>query len=164
MVDEGTFRQDLYYRLNIVPLEIPPLSRRLNDIPILFKHFINEQIKNDGRENLSIDPKVIKALESYEWPGNVRELENLAKRLVALTTGECIEVNDLPENIQKQKKGGNIPTELPDTGFDLEEWVDSVVTMALKKNGWNQSVTAKYLNVSRNTLIYRMEKRGLRQK
>jgi DNA-binding NtrC family response regulator len=163
MVSEKTFREDLMYRLNIVPLEIPPLRNRLDDIPLLFKYFIKEQLRNDNRKMLPIDKKVISILERYNWPGNVRELENLASRIVALNTGNEISIKDLPDTIRTNKRKNIFPTDLPDSGFDLEEWTDRLVTLALEKNEWNQSRTAKFMNVSRNTLIYRMEKRGLRK-
>ncbi|MBF0432160.1 MAG: sigma-54-dependent Fis family transcriptional regulator [Fibrobacteria bacterium] len=163
MVSAGTFREDLFYRLNIVPLEIPPLRDRMDDIAFLFKHFIKKQLQVDGREMLSIDKKVVTVLEDYDWPGNVRELENLARRIVALTANNEIVLNDIPDNIQKNKRQGVLPVDMPDSGIDLEEWMDRLVVRALKKNDWNQSKTAKFLNISRNTLIYRMEKRGLRR-
>ncbi|MFC1585150.1 sigma-54-dependent transcriptional regulator [Fibrobacterota bacterium] len=164
MVKQGTFREDLYYRLNVVPLALPPLRDRVEDIPLLFKHFVKSQLERDGKNMPAIGRKIIKHLENYNWPGNVRELENLAQRIVALHSGSDISQNDLPDNIKEHRKTGTSIPELPDAGLDLEEWIDKMVVMALRKNEWNQSRTAKYLNISRNTLIYRMEKRGLRPK
>jgi two-component system NtrC family response regulator len=162
MISQETFREDLFYRLNVVPLDIPPLRHRTEDIPLLFKYFVKTQLEQDGRKMVAIDQKAVGHLENYDWPGNVRELENLARRIVALNNGDRITEKDLPEHITSSKKADTMSQKLPDSEFDLEDWIDGVMVEALKKNGWNQTRTARFLNISRNTLIYRMEKRGLK--
>ena len=123
---------------------------------------MQEQMEKYGRKPAAIDPKVMNLLESYSWPGNVRELENLAQRIVALQPGDRIIPEDLPEQINNSGGRPVIDPGLPDGGVNMEEWIDELILKALEKNNWNQSRTAKFLNVSRNTLVYRMEKRGLK--
>jgi two-component system NtrC family response regulator len=162
LLKKGLFREDLFFRLNVVPLEIPPLRERISDIPLLFSHFIHEQLNRDSRNPVKIQPGVIKALENYRWPGNVRELENLAQRIIALDDDNQITEEDLPDTVFQNKNNQTGTLELPGDKMDLEEWTDKVILQALERNNWNQSKTARYLNISRNQLIYRMVKRKLR--
>lgn len=161
MVDNSTFREDLYFRLNVVPLYLPPMRERVEDIIPLFQYFLKEASLVEQKDLPSIDKAVIDQLEKYHWPGNVREIQNLAQRLMALHSSDKIEIYDLPESIfaSVEEHGSNIV--MPDAGFDLEEWTDKTILAALEKNNWNQSKTAQYLNISRNTLVYRIEKRPL---
>jgi two-component system NtrC family response regulator len=161
MVEANTFREDLYFRLNVVPLKLPRLCERAEDIIPLFQHFLREAAASENKEIPAIDKEVVSKLESYSWPGNVREVENLAQRLMALHTGERIEVADLPESFFVSGEETDMNHSLPERGFDLEEWTDKTILAALEKNNWNQSKTAQYLNISRNTLVYRMERRPL---
>lgn len=163
MIHKKQFREDLYYRLNIVSLEIPPLRTRTEDIPLLFNFFLKKQFELEKKVQSVVDKELICVLEKYQWPGNVRELENLARRLVALNCGEIISTTDLPSHFLTNPSTQNLQHPLPEEGIDLEKWIDELVIKALKKNQWNQSKTARYLNISRNTLIYRMEKQGLKQ-
>ncbi|MFH1761152.1 MAG: sigma-54 dependent transcriptional regulator [bacterium] len=162
MVEKNQFRDDLYFRLNVVPMELPPLRERKEDIALLFTHFQQEQIKKDNRAAIKVLPGVLKILENYSWPGNIRELQNLCQRLVALDTDNIISEDDLPGYLKANQSQEYSPVSLPSTGIDLEAWIDKVIVAALKINNGNQSKTAKFLNISRNSLLYRMNKNGLR--
>lgn len=164
-VGEGLFREDLYYRLNVVPIVLPPLVDRKEDIAPLFMRFLKMEGDKEGRTPLETDPEVLQCLARYRWPGNVRELENLARRLVALNMSGRISLADLPPPYgaaaEARVASSDLLSELPEDGLDLEEWTDGVILKALEKNNWNQSRTARYLKISRNSLLYRMDKRGL---
>jgi two-component system NtrC family response regulator len=164
LIKKNLFREDLYFRLKVVPIHLPPLRERRSDIPLLFSHFIKEQAMRDDKPLLKVDQKVIQVLEHLDWPGNVRELENLAYRLVALDSKGIIELDDLPEGVKEAPQGKKDPFSIPHSGLNLEEWIDRIYVMALEKNNWNQSKTARFLNVSRNQVLYRMDKRGLHKK
>lgn len=162
LVKNGDFREDLYYRLNIIPLTIPPLRMRNEDTISLFTHFLKESCESEGRSRPNINSEVIKLLENYSWPGNVREVQNLAQRLAVLVPTDEIGASHLPDNItSKVVKDSSTFLEIPNEGIDMEEWIDKLILEALKKNEWNQSKTAKFLNISRNTLVYRLDKRPL---
>ncbi len=170
-VEEGLFREDLYYRLHVVPIVIPPLRDRKEDIAPLFMRFLKLEADKEGRTPLVTDPEVLKCLEQFTWPGNVRELENLARRMVALNTSGKLSLEDLsPPYCDVLESPATSPAfspgllpELPEKGLDLEAWVDGLVLKALEKHQWNQSRTARYLNITRNTLLYRMDKRRLQK-
>ena len=162
-VEEGTFREDLYYRLNVVPLEIPPLRERKEDIPSLAEHFLGEL--SPGKP-LAAHPQVLKALTAYPWPGNVRELRNVIERMVIFQSGDTLLPETLPREIlgspSNAPGGGGNPIDLPPEGASLEEMEKAIVVRALEINGWNKSRTAKFLRVPRHILLYRMEKYGLK--
>ncbi len=162
MVQERSFREDLFYRLNVVPIALPPVRERREDIIPLFFHFLREAAVDEQKDVPDIAPLVHSQLERYSWPGNVREIQNVARRILALHTGGTVGLDRLPEQIVSiPEKKPNLMSELPPEGIDLEEWVDRLIIQALQKNDWNQSKTAAYLNISRNTLVYRMDKRPL---
>jgi two-component system NtrC family response regulator len=161
MVDDRSFREDLYYRLNVVPITIPPIRQRTEDILPLFMHFLKKAANDENKNMPDPDKSVIRCLEQYPWPGNVREIQNIAQRIMAIYSGSVITTNELPEVFTKTDLKNNIEYELPDSGIDLEAMVDRIVLKALEKNQWNQSKTAEFLSISRNTLIYRMNKNGL---
>jgi DNA-binding NtrC family response regulator len=162
MVDEQTFREDLFYRLNVVPITIPPVRERPDDIVPLFIHFLKTAAAEEKKSLPILDTSTIASIEKYSWPGNVREIQNIAQRIMAIHTGDRLNVHELPAMFNQSetlKESGSFT--LPDDTFDLEKWTDLVILEALKKNGWNQSKTASYLNISRNALIYRMKKNNL---
>ena len=162
MVEEQSFREDLFYRLNVVPITIPPVRERPQDIVPLFIHFLKTAATEEKKSLPVLDKSTIESLEKYFWPGNVREIQNIAQRIMAIHTGDMISVHELPAMFNQSdtiKESGSFS--LPDDTFDLEKWTDLVILEALKKNGWNQSKTAAYLNISRNALIYRMKKNNL---
>jgi len=158
----GLFREDLYYRLAVIPLEIPPLRRRSGDIPLLVKHFL---AKFGGAE-LTLEPDAMDLLCSYTWPGNVRELENTIERCVVLNRGKSmISATELPEKFRQTGAAGSAAIlRFPAEGFPLEELERLAVLEALERNGWNQTRAAEFLRIPRHTLLYRMEKYALKKK
>jgi DNA-binding NtrC family response regulator len=164
MVEDGTFREDLYFRLNIVPIKLPPLRERLEDIPLLTNRFIEDACRRYGRPKLQLSTEVYRYFNKYPWPGNVRELKNMVERLVVLAKNDSITGDDLPDEIKNiSATAGSLPIVLPEDGIDLEGIEKEIIYQALEKNNWNQSRTAKYLNITRDTLIYRMQKYYLKR-
>jgi two-component system NtrC family response regulator len=162
MIEDGTFREDLYYRLAVVPLELPPLRERREDIPELAQHLFRKHKEKHGIPALRLSDGVNAQLASYRWPGNVRELENVIERLVVLAVGEEIGINDLPDEIRATPRArDSFLIEMPEHGISLEAVERELLVRALEKFGWNQTHAARYLDISRRTLIYRMEKYGL---
>ncbi|HSF15056.1 MAG TPA: sigma-54 dependent transcriptional regulator [Vicinamibacteria bacterium] len=158
------FREDLYYRLNVIPITLPPLRERREDIPLLAKFFLNKYASEFGKE-LCFDRKVLRVFDAYHWPGNVRELENLMERLAALTEDGRITVEDLPGLITKPASEiGDFLVNLPPGGIAMDEVEEYLIREALERNDWNQTRAAKFLRITRNTLIYRMQKYGLSSK
>ena len=163
MVEDGKFREDLYYRLNVVPIELPPLRERVEDIPELVQHFFTKAREKHARPNLKLPTSVLPYFSTYRWPGNIRELENLIERLVVLASENEIAVEDLPEALRNQRPAlETVQMELPADGISLESVEKQLILQALIRFNWNQTQAARYLDLSRKTLIYRMEKFGLR--
>ncbi len=154
----GEFREDLYYRLNVIPIHIPPLHERREDIPLLVKHFLNEYSDN---KKLAIDPKALTKLNRYDWPGNVRELKNLLKRLALLAENNKIKLTDLPPEI-RSNKGDTTGNGYASNG-SLRETERNAIVDALKGSGWNQTRAAKRLQIPRHVLIYRMKKYDIKE-
>ena len=162
MVDDGTFRDDLYFRLAVVPLELPPLRERREDIPLLAEHFLKRACERHGCGDLLLERDVFAALSSYSWPGNVRELENTIERMVVLAGGDRITVEDLPEQIRRPSpNAANVLIELPPEGLSIEQVEREIIRRALEMHGGNQTRTARYLDITRSALIYRMQKFSL---
>ncbi len=159
LVEDGKFSEDLYYRLSVIPLELPPLRERSEDIPLLARHFFSQSKRNHGRPELVLPESLMHRFSSYRWPGNVRELEEVIDRVVALCTGGRVMERDLPAFLQKERPPLDVLNmELPAKGISLEAVEKALILGALKKFDWNQSHAARYLGLSRKTLIYRMEK------
>ena len=162
MVQNGTFREDLYYRLNVIPLSLPSLRQRPEDIPELVRYFFARTCVKHSREDLVLPERLHGRFSAYRWPGNVRELENTIERIVVLTQSCEVDVNDLPSFLQHQPASlETILVDLPSTGISLSRLEKDVLLRALEKSNWNQSQAARYLGLSRKTLIYRMRKFGL---
>ncbi len=159
-IQAGEFREDLYYRLNVVPLSIPPLRERREDIRPLIQHFLRSL---GAPPRLTISPDAFRALETYPWPGNVRELENALERALIFQRGDAIGLTDLPETIRspRVREATTLPVELPAAGLSLEGVEKELILRALEKHEWNQSRAARYLGITRHTLLYRMEKHGI---
>lgn len=153
MVKEGSFREDLFYRLNVFPIEVPPLRERKEDIPLLVNHFI----KKFGYRNLTVSEEAMNRLVNYHWQGNIRELENVIYRLCIMCNGNEITDIDLPVEIDSNLLK-NINLKLPEDYLDLEEVEKNIILSALKKFGGNKSKTAEYLRIPRHVLLYRLEK------
>jgi two-component system NtrC family response regulator len=163
MIEDGTFREDLYYRLSVIPLELPPLRERLDDIPQLVQHFFAKAKRKHGREDLVLPISLLPYFSNYRWPGNIRELENIVERLVVLTPGNEITISHLPAFLRKEHASvDTMNLDLPPQGISLEAIEKELILKALAKFKWNQTHAAKYLDISRKALIYRMEKHGIR--
>jgi DNA-binding NtrC family response regulator len=169
MVADGKFRDDLYYRLNVVPLDVPPLRQRREDVPLLARHFLDERCRRVARR-LAFSAEALEALCRYHWPGNVRELENLIERLTVLTRGDEITVADLPPRVRSgDVPGGDgwpaAPPRLSDEGIDLvktlEEIEDRLIAEALRRAAGNKSHAAKLLGLNRTTLVEKLKRKGL---
>ncbi len=152
MVETGQFREDLYYRLNVVNINIPPLRERPEDIPLLVDHFIRKYCNSMSRDVIAIDPAAVKRLEEYDFPGNVRELENMIERAIVVGNGKEIRLKDLP--IEK-----DLISESSDSLQDLEK---KYILQTLQKYSWNISRSARALKVDRVTLYNKIRKYGLK--
>lgn len=160
LIADGDFREDLYYRLNVVPVTLPPLRQRAGDIPLLVAHFLEKS--NAGTK--SISPDAMKALVSYQWPGNIRELENTIERIVILSHGDEIGLADLPTEVRAGGSGAvsaSTDYRLPEDGVSLEEVELDLVRQALDRAGGSAPKAAKLLGLTVKTLEARMQRLGL---
>jgi two-component system NtrC family response regulator len=157
-MNEGTFREDLYYRIAVVTIEIPPLRDRRDDIPLLVSHFLEKH----GGSEMSLAPEFLSGLREYDWPGNVRELENVIQRALVLhrEPGE-LSARDLPESVLEAEAVGEDAFSLPEEGVDLAEVEKGLIRQALDRTGGNRSRAARLLGITRQTLLYRLGKYGL---
>ena len=158
MVEEGTFREDLYYRLAVVPLELPPLRERREDIPEFITQFFERSRDKLKKENLTLPPSLLPYFQNYRWPGNVRELENVVERMVVLARGDEVTLADLPDYLRSPARTEASKLDLPDQGMSLEAVERNMVVSALSKFNGNQSKAARYLGISRKVLLTRMAK------
>ncbi len=160
---DGSFREDLFYRLAVIPLQLPSLRERRDDIPLLLRSFCSKH----GAGAVTFEPAALAALSSYHWPGNVRELENLVERLLIMRNGTVITVGDLPAKVRgdvapADQGGSSLKViNLPDGGYSLEQLEREVVMESLARTGWNQTAAARFLRIPRHILVYRMEKYGI---
>ncbi|MBP2680530.1 MAG: sigma-54-dependent transcriptional response regulator [Candidatus Krumholzibacteriota bacterium] len=153
LIRKGEFREDLYYRLNVVPLTIPPLRERTSDIPLLVAHFA---AKFGADRRVAFSREAIEILEEYPWPGNVRELENFCERIILMTAGGRIGADEVASQIESMAKEQGEPS--PAEPLTLPEVERRAVADALERSGWNQSRAARLLGVPRHVLLYRMKK------
>ncbi|WP_201774926.1 sigma-54-dependent transcriptional regulator [Clostridium aceticum] len=163
MVEEGSFREDLYYRLNVIPIKLPSLRERKEDIPLLTDYFLQKYSQEVGRKNLVISEEVKKKLLNYQWRGNIRELENVIERMVLLGQGNIITEKDLPYEIIQEEKTEEI-YRLPKEGLCIEELEKNLILQALERTEYNQTKAAQLLGMTRHTLLYRMEKHEIKKK
>lgn len=157
MVAEGKFREDLYFRINVVTLSIPPLRERREDILYLFQHFLHKACDDEKRLVPQLTNEAITLLENHNWSGNVRELQNVAYRCSVLIHGDSIDTKDLPFISQPATENKNGQKSEPNP-YNLEEKIDQLYLEALELNSWNQTKTAAFLSISRNSLIYRLKR------
>jgi DNA-binding NtrC family response regulator len=167
-LEEGSFREDLYYRLNVVPISIPPLREHKEDIPELVSHFIVRFAKDSAKEIKGITPAALRMLMDYHWPGNVRELENIIERAVAFSDGPLIDVPevrlDLSPMLASQPSahgGAGSGGPFPPPGMTLEQFEDEIIREALRRAQGNKSQAARLLGLSRNAFRYRLDKIGV---
>jgi DNA-binding NtrC family response regulator len=159
-LEQGTFREDLYYRLNVVPLDIAPLRQRKEDIRDLVNLFITRFAGDSGKPVRSISPEAMQILVSYHWPGNVRELQNIIERACALAKGTVLEAADIHLDLRPVKTSNGSGGFLPE-GMTLEHWEDEMIQEALRRASGNKSQAARLLGLSRNALRYRLSKIGI---
>jgi DNA-binding NtrC family response regulator len=166
-LEQGTFREDLYYRLNVVPIDMPPLREHKEDIPALVDHFIRRYAAESGKTIRGIKPDALKLLMDFQWPGNIRELQNIIERAIAFSAGEVIEPADIRLDLFSVRKSpapsGSAGPEthfLPE-GMTLDQFEDEVIREALRRANGNKSQAARLLGLSRNALRYRLSKIGV---
>jgi DNA-binding NtrC family response regulator len=162
LIATGEFRNDLYFRLNVVPLELPALHQRREDIDLLTKHFFAHFAAAHSLEMPTFSRQTIKALRSYQWPGNVRELRNLCERLCILLSGRVIEPENLPREFNRAiASTSSSEFILPEFGVQLDALEADMIYQALVRTKGNRSKSARLLGISRDTLLYRIQKHGL---
>ncbi len=156
----GTFREDLFYRLHVVPLELPPLRERDGDLSLLAKRFCKELAGRHGVDPPSLSEDLLRRLATHDWPGNVRELRNLIERCVVLLHGHHIEAQDLPDDWLQAAvpRQDDTPWRLPEGGMNLETLEGQLIRQALDQAQGNRSLAARLLGLSRDTFLYRMKK------
>jgi DNA-binding NtrC family response regulator len=161
-VRDLTFREDLYYRLDVVPLHVPPLRERRDDIPPLVEHFVRKIARECHRDVRGLSPGAMDALTRYDWPGNVRELVNVVHRAVVLATGPVIQLHDVPLDVSLPEAGARLTEE---TGLPLREACDQFerqyVLRVLERVRWNMSRAARLLGVDRNTVLAKVSAWGV---
>jgi transcriptional regulator with PAS, ATPase and Fis domain len=168
-VKAGRFREDLYYRLQVVPVELPKLTDRGGDVMLLARHFMDKFCQQFGKNAITFSPEAETIFTRYNWPGNVRELENLVERLAILCDHNCIYPSDLPAYVaspDRPRVSSTAPTsEIPACGVDFNKLVDdfetSLINTALEQTGGNKKAAAKLLNLNRTTLVEKIKKKGL---
>jgi DNA-binding NtrC family response regulator len=164
-IRKGSFRKDLYYRLNVVAVPLPPLRERRDDIPLLAEHFIQKFKPESKRKVKYVPPETMDLLMMYEWPGNVRELENVIERAIVIGKTEAILIEDLPLKIQKEKVASGLGLEISPKKIPFEERVENfekkLIIDALEKANWIQSKAAALLDTSRSIMKYKMKKYGI---
>lgn len=166
-VAQGVFREDLYYRLDVIPITVPPLRSRREDIPALVHYFLGVYGRKADKPALTISPAAMRALQAHEWKGNVRELENVMERVVTLTPGTEIALSDVEEWVRPAPDGGPvIPAELPPEGLDLEELINGLerdlLVKALERSGWVKKKAAHLLKLNARSMRYRLDKYGIK--
>jgi DNA-binding NtrC family response regulator len=164
MVADSSFREDLFYRLNVLPVQLPPLRDRREDIPLLVQHFLQRLAADNGRGEMSVSQDAMRRLMAHRWPGNVRQLENAVERALAFSKGRShIDVQDLPPEVQNQTgivEGAD--TWLPEDGIDFERYIESVelalIKRSLERTRGNKRQAARLLNLKRTTLIEKLKR------
>jgi transcriptional regulator with PAS, ATPase and Fis domain len=165
-VQAGTFREDLYYRLNVIHLNVPALRERPEDVPLLVQHFLKKAKERVGRTNIEgISRAAAQILADYQWPGNVRELENTVERAVLLCQGSMLEPKDLPQRLCGLGVEKRMSPRLPDTGLDLRNAVESfenqLIRQALERTKWNKKQAASLLGLNRTTLVEMLKRKRI---
>jgi DNA-binding NtrC family response regulator len=168
-VAQQKFREDLFYRLNVIPMAVPPLRERKGDISLLFAHFIEAFNRGRAKKLTGISPEALEHLSNYPWPGNIRELENLVERLTILKGQGRVEMSDLPTKYRPAPSTSQVsaaPMDIPEAGLDFNAAVDqfenALILRALEKTGWNRNQAAHLLKLNRTTLVEKMKKKGLK--
>jgi len=160
MVREGRFREDLFYRLNVISVELPALRHRREDIPLLVEHFLKKFCEENGKAQRHITPEALRPLMDYSWPGNVRELENMIERAVVLSSAPAIGPELLPDHIAGRSHAGGVFRPQPDaTLFDIiEDCERRVISDMLEKSNWNQTEAAERFRIPLSTLNQKIKR------
>ena len=164
MVADGRFRDDLYYRINVLSIDVPPLRERREDIPVLIEYFLKKHTRNTSRLITGLTPETKKLMSDYGWPGNVRQLESAIERAILLAESDQITVEDLPSEVRQDI--GTSPDgafKLPSEGINFEEVERNLITQAMEKTDYNITKAAKLLGLTFRTLQYRLEKFGIKR-
>ncbi|HEB90221.1 MAG TPA: sigma-54-dependent Fis family transcriptional regulator [Deltaproteobacteria bacterium] len=166
LIEQGRFREDLYYRLNVLPVEVPALRDRIEDLPLLIHHFLDVARQERGSRIHGVSDEAMERLMEYHWPGNVRELENLTERLTVLVGVGEIELDDLPDHIRAEPAVLPDAPRIPSTGIDFNEVVGrfetDLIRQALEHTHWNKNRAAGLLGLNRTTLLEKIKKRGIK--
>ena len=164
-VAEGVLREDLFYRLNVIPIQLPPLRERREDIPLLVTHFIQKFGKQLGKEARGITPEGLAVLERHHWPGNIRELENVLERAIVLGAGDTLGVESLPESVRRERPVKGIDVDLPEEGMDLEAALDALerryLQRALERSRGVQTKAAELLRMTFRQFRYKLQKHNM---
>jgi two-component system NtrC family response regulator len=160
-LEEGTFREDLYYRLNVVAIDIPPLREHKDDVPALANYFLEKFAHESGKGIKGITPAAMKILIDHHWPGNVRELQNVIERAVTLSAGTTLDVDDIHLDKPRQRPPSETASTTLPEGMTLEQWEQEMIREALRTAGGNKSQAARALGLSRNALRYRLSQMGV---
>ncbi len=165
LVRKGRFREDLYYRINVVPIVVPPLRERDGDLPLLVDHFLRSYCTAAKKPVKTMQPEVLEILEEYPWPGNVRELENLVQRLVVMVSATNISAEHLPQNLLRHSASGQESILIPEEGVDFDTEMERIevayLTAALRRSGGKKSAAAVLLKLDGQRMKYLCRKRGL---
>jgi two-component system response regulator AtoC len=159
-----TFREDLYYRLNVVPIHVPPLRERREDIPALVEHFVRKIARECNRDVRGVSAGALEVLTRYDWPGNVRELENVLHRAVVLARGPVIHLQDVPLDVAMPETGPRLGDDtVPPLREAMEQFERQYILRVLEGNGWNVSRAARRLGVHRNTVLTKLSSWGIQR-
>ena len=168
-VAEGILREDLFYRLNVIPIQLPPLRERREDIPLLVAHFLQKFSKELGKDVRGVTPEAMTVLERYRWPGNIRELENVLERAIVLGAGDMLDIDALPESVRRERPVKGLDSvDLPEDGLDLEATLDAIesryLQRALDRTGGVQTKAADLLKMTFRQFRYKLQKHHMMRK
>ncbi|HEV7842940.1 MAG TPA: sigma-54 dependent transcriptional regulator, partial [Pyrinomonadaceae bacterium] len=164
MVADKRFREDLYYRINVLSIDVPPLRERRDDIPVLINHFLNKYTRNTARLCNGLTPETRRLMQEYSWPGNVRQLESAVERALLLCEGPMITVEDLPLEIRQEARPASAGMfRLPPEGISFEDVERDLIIQAMEQTDYNITKAAKLLGLTFRTLQYRLEKFGIKK-
>ncbi|MBI1925422.1 sigma-54-dependent Fis family transcriptional regulator, partial [Candidatus Poribacteria bacterium] len=160
-IGDGNFREDLYYRLNVVPIHIPPLRQRIEDIPLLVDYFLEQFCRENRKAKMAMTSDALEILRQYDWPGNIRELRNLIERLVILSPRQTIEMEDIPRDLYgTDQEGVSTQAPLRDARYEFES---RFILNRLQANDWNITETARQLGIERTNLHRKMRQYNIKR-
>src|SRR5438309_7863609 len=164
MVTDGRFRDDLYYRINVLSIDVPPLREHRDDIPVLIDYFLKKHTRNTSRLVKGLTTETKRMMNDYAWPGNVRQLESAIERAILLCEGDMITPDDLPSELQQESRGTSAGAfKLPPEGISFEEVEKNLILQAMDQTDYNITKAAKLLGLTFRTLQYRLEKFGIKK-